>query len=275
MDEQPARLRDLARVFLKIGAMSYGGPAIMGIMQNEIQERRRWLDKERFRRRSVDREHVCRARERRSSPFSSATPKAVLPAASLPAFASSFRPSRSCCCLASAYGAFGALPAMRNAFYGIGPVVVGISPWRSTGWPGNDQGSPADSHRNRCRRPHAVQSGRPGRDAVGSRLRRHGTVSSPGAPVRRLYCCWFSPWPAAYAAEGFVVGAALPIADPGPRSTAAMATLWDVGAFFFKVGTFTCGGGLSMLASCRTQGRRSIRLADAAGVRRRPGAGAS
>ena len=34
MDDQPARLRDLARVFLKIGAMSYGGPAIMGIMQN-------------------------------------------------------------------------------------------------------------------------------------------------------------------------------------------------------------------------------------------------
>ena len=48
MDEQPARLGDLARVFFKIGAMSYGGPAIMGIMQNEIQERRRWLGKERF-----------------------------------------------------------------------------------------------------------------------------------------------------------------------------------------------------------------------------------
>jgi chromate transporter len=57
----------------------------------------------------------------------------------------------------------------------------------------------------------------------------------------------------AYAAEGFVVGAALPIADPGPRSTAAMATLWDVGAFFFKVGTFTFGGGLSMLAFMQDQ----------------------
>ena len=28
--------------------------------------------------------------------------------------------------LASVYAAFGALPALRNAFYGIGPVVVGI-----------------------------------------------------------------------------------------------------------------------------------------------------
>jgi chromate transport protein ChrA len=28
--------------------------------------------------------------------------------------------------LASAYGSFGTLPALRNAFYGIGPVVVAI-----------------------------------------------------------------------------------------------------------------------------------------------------
>ena len=28
--------------------------------------------------------------------------------------------------LATAYVAFGALPSVRNAFYGIGPVVVGI-----------------------------------------------------------------------------------------------------------------------------------------------------
>ena len=38
MNTQPPGLADIARVFLKIGAMSYGGPAIMGIMQTEIQE---------------------------------------------------------------------------------------------------------------------------------------------------------------------------------------------------------------------------------------------
>jgi len=36
------RLAEVARVFLKLGALSYGGPAIMGIMQAEIQERRQW-----------------------------------------------------------------------------------------------------------------------------------------------------------------------------------------------------------------------------------------
>jgi chromate transporter len=41
-------LIDIATSFLAIGAMSYGGPAIMGIMQAEIQEKRQWVSKERF-----------------------------------------------------------------------------------------------------------------------------------------------------------------------------------------------------------------------------------
>src|SRR5580704_2079143 len=46
--KHPPGLADIARVFLKIGAMSYGGPAIMGIMQTEIQEKRQWIGKEKF-----------------------------------------------------------------------------------------------------------------------------------------------------------------------------------------------------------------------------------
>lgn len=40
--------REVVSGFLKIGAMSYGGPAIMGLMQAEFQEKRGWLSKERF-----------------------------------------------------------------------------------------------------------------------------------------------------------------------------------------------------------------------------------
>ena len=43
-----AHWREVAGGFLKIGAMSYGGPAIMGLMQTEFQEKRGWLSKERF-----------------------------------------------------------------------------------------------------------------------------------------------------------------------------------------------------------------------------------
>lgn len=48
MSQRSVGLGEIARVFLKIGAMSYGGPAIMGIMQTEIQEKCRWIEKPQF-----------------------------------------------------------------------------------------------------------------------------------------------------------------------------------------------------------------------------------
>jgi chromate transporter len=39
---------DIAAQLLRIGATAYGGPAIMGIMQAELQEKRGWVSKERF-----------------------------------------------------------------------------------------------------------------------------------------------------------------------------------------------------------------------------------
>ncbi len=40
--------KDIAASLLKLGATAYGGPAIMGIMQAELQEKRQWLPKSRF-----------------------------------------------------------------------------------------------------------------------------------------------------------------------------------------------------------------------------------
>src|SRR5213593_5286692 len=42
------RLQDVAAALLKLGATAYGGPAIYGILQAELQEKRRWVSKERF-----------------------------------------------------------------------------------------------------------------------------------------------------------------------------------------------------------------------------------
>jgi len=42
------RWQELASVFLKLGALSYGGSAMLGIMQAEIAERRQWLSNERY-----------------------------------------------------------------------------------------------------------------------------------------------------------------------------------------------------------------------------------
>jgi len=40
--------QDIAANLLKLGATAYDGPAIMGIMQAELQEKRQWVSKERF-----------------------------------------------------------------------------------------------------------------------------------------------------------------------------------------------------------------------------------
>ena len=42
------RWKEIATSFLKIGATAYGGPAIMGVMQAEFQEKRQWVSKPRF-----------------------------------------------------------------------------------------------------------------------------------------------------------------------------------------------------------------------------------
>ncbi len=253
MDDQPARLRDLARVFLKIGAMSYGGPAIMGIMQNEIQERRRWLGKERF----VEGLSIVNM-----LPGPGATQLAIFIGHTkgglaggivagvcfiIPAFAIMLL-------LASAYGAFGALPAMRNAFYGIGPVVVGIfavAIYRLA----------RGTIKDRLQIPIAVA-------AVGlmlfSPFGLAVTLLAAGCAGMALFHSWRTGL-AALLMLGPRRGRRLcrrgiycrfGAARCGCRDRdrpSVLATLWDVGAFFFKVGTFTFGGGLSMLAFMQEQ----------------------
>jgi hypothetical protein len=34
---------DIASAFLRLGTTAYGGPAIMGLMQVELQQKRQWL----------------------------------------------------------------------------------------------------------------------------------------------------------------------------------------------------------------------------------------
>ncbi len=47
--EPSARLREVALLFLKLGATSFGGPAAyIGLMHHEVVNRRRWMDDQRF-----------------------------------------------------------------------------------------------------------------------------------------------------------------------------------------------------------------------------------
>jgi chromate transporter len=48
MSDRPAGLPEVARTFLQIGTIGFGGPAIIGIMQAELQEKRAWLTRREF-----------------------------------------------------------------------------------------------------------------------------------------------------------------------------------------------------------------------------------
>ena len=117
--------KDITITLFRLGATSYGGPAIMGVMQAELQERRRWVSKERFL------EGLAVAN---MVPGATATQLGIFLAYArggwwggllgglsfvLPAFVIML-------VLTIAYATFGVTPLARSALYGLGPVVIGL-----------------------------------------------------------------------------------------------------------------------------------------------------
>src|SRR5256884_967352 len=117
--------QDIAANLLKLGATAYGGPAIMGIMQAELQEKRQWVSKERF----VEGLSLVN----------------MLPGASAAQLSMFLGYARGgwwggllgglcfvlpgffiLLLLTMGYAALGVTPIMRGALYGLGPVVLGI-----------------------------------------------------------------------------------------------------------------------------------------------------
>jgi chromate transporter len=243
---------EIAGVFLKIGAMSYGGPAIMGIMQAEIQEKRGWISKQEF---------VEGLALVNMLPGPGATQLGIFIGHAkaglaggiiagvcfiLPAFLIMLA-------LAAAYVAFGTLPSMRNAFYGIGPVVVGIfavAVYRL--------GRATIRERSQIAIAVAVAvvmfltpvglvlplmaAGCAGIALFHSR--RTGLIALAGVTVA---------FGAYYLIDSslaqFITPAAVVSQQPNPASP----SFWEVAGFFLKVGAFTFGGGLSMLAFMQEQ----------------------
>lgn len=118
-------LPELAGVFLKIGAVGYGAAAIWGLIQSEVQERRAWLSKERFLEGmafvnllpGAPAMQMCIFVGYQRAGFWGGVLAGL--AFMAPAFALMLL-------LSVAAAQFGALPFMRDAFYGLSPVVLGI-----------------------------------------------------------------------------------------------------------------------------------------------------
>src|SRR5262250_3485810 len=117
--------KEIATTLFQLGATSYGGPAIMGFMQAELQQRRKWVSKERFL------EGLAVAN---MVPGATATQLGIFLAYArggwwggllggiafvLPAFVIMLA-------LTIVYATFGVTPLARSALYGLGPVVIGL-----------------------------------------------------------------------------------------------------------------------------------------------------
>jgi chromate transporter len=252
MTDRSTGLAEIARVFFKIGAMSYGGPAIMGIMQTEVQEKRQWISKPQF---------VEGLALVNMLPGPGATQLGIFLGHAkagclggtlagvcfmLPAFLIMLA-------LAAAYAAFGALPAAQSAFYGIGPVVVGIfgaSIYRL--------GKNTVKERTQIAiligaaavillTPVGLVATLLAAGCVGIALfhsRRTGVMS-----LALLIAAV-----AAYrAADIFFFASSMPATSLARQSNPVAPGLWELGTFFLKVGAFSFGGGLSMLAFIQEQ----------------------
>jgi chromate transporter len=252
MNEQKVGLGEIARVFLKIGAMSYGGPAIMGIMQTEIQEKRQWLGKQQFVEGLALVNMLPGPGATQLGIFIGHT-KAGLAGGILAGLCFMLPAFLIMLILATVYVAFGALPAARNAFYGIGPVVVGIfavSVYRLA------RGTIKDfSQIVIALTAFAVMLLTP--LGIVFPLLAAGCVGIALFHSRRTGLIALALLIAAFGV--YSVGDMLlakwgvPPSDIALQSNGAPPGLAELGAFFFKVGAFSFGGGLSMLAFIEEQ----------------------
>jgi chromate transporter len=239
---------DIAAQLLKIGATAYGGPAIMGIMQAELQEKRQWVSKERF----VEGLSLVNM-----LPGATAAQLSIFLGYArggwwggllgglcfvLPGFFVLLA-------LTMGYAALGVTPVLRGALYGLGPVVMGI---------------------------YLVAVYRLGKAAMNTRpqvlIALAAGVATLASPVgvagilllaggvglwlfhsRRLGVSVLVSVAACLAVVHIIARLAFVpgvVAAPGDPPA---ASLLQVGAFLLKVGALTFGGGLTMIAFMQEQ----------------------
>ena len=245
IDPGPTHWREIASEFLKLGATSYGGPAIMGVMQAELQERRQWVTKERF----LEGLSLVNM-----LPGATATQLGIFLGYArggwwggllggicfvVPAFLVMLA-------LTVAYASLGVTPIVRDALYGLGPVVLGIFVMAVYRLGRSAASTP----------PQAVIAVMAALAVLATPLSIAAILVLAGAAGLLLFHAR-RPGVIAAALTASVV-AVLPALLWTPASGVARripdaSSLVDIGAYFFEVGAFTVGGGLTMIAFIQQQ----------------------
>src|SRR5262245_52877640 len=237
-DTMAGSRKEIALSFLKVGATAYGGPAIMGLMQAEFQERRQWTTKPRFLE-GLALVNVL--------PGATATQLGIFLGYvrggwwggllaglcfAAPAFVVMLA-------LAVAYRAFGVNPILRGALYGLGPVVLAIF-----------FAALVRLGRSALRAPAQwlIALGAAGITLV-TPLGAAAILLLAGGVGLLLFHSWLA---AAAVVVAIVVSLAL-LPRLAPRSLivgtgAAAPTLGGLASLFAAIGALTFGGGLTMIA---------------------------
>src|SRR5215831_9666107 len=244
----PKDLKEIAGSLFKLGATSYGGPAIMGIMQAELQEKRKWVSKERF----LEGLSVANM-----LPGATATQLGIFLGYArggwwggligglcfiVPAFFIMLA-------LTMAYATLGFTPVARGAMYGLGPVVIGlfaVAVYRL----GKSAMSTTPEIAIAVLAAAASAATPVGIVAILILAGLAGFVLFHSRQPRAMLFCaaaFVAVLVAAWWLNGPAAGAVVARGVPNPRS------LVDVGAYFLKVGSFTIGGGLTMIAFIQDQ----------------------
>jgi chromate transporter len=238
--------KEIASSLTKLGVMSYGGPAIMGVMQTELQEKRQWVTKERF---------VEGLALVNMLPGAGATQLAIFLGYArggwwgglvsglcfvLPAFFIMLA-------LTIGYSALGATPIMRGALYGLGPVVLAIFLVAVC-----RLGKSAVSRVSQALIAIAAASA-----AVFTSIGVAGILLLAGGIGLFLFYSRKTGTTVLLAAALALFGLHFafwgPAAPVALHSAAASPVLPELASFFCKVGALTFGGGLSMIAFIQEQ----------------------
>ena len=239
--------KEIMAALFRLGATSYGGPAIMGIMQADLLEKRKWVSKERFL------EGLAVAN---MVPGATATQLGIFFAYArggwwggllgglsfvLPAFVIMLG-------LTVVYAGLGVTPIARGALYGVGPVVLAlfaVAVYRL----GRTAASTV---------PEAIIGLVAAAASVWSPLGIVAILLLAGAAGLLLFqprtprvvvlssvvflVVFSASWWIATTSSAVGAGSI-----PNPNN------LWELGRYFFKVGAFTIGGGLTMIAFIQDQ----------------------
>lgn len=238
---------EIAAALFKLGATAYGGPAMMGVMQTELQDKRQWVTRERF----VEGLSLVNM-----LPGATATQLGIFLGYArggwwggllaglcfvVPGFVIMLA-------LTMAYAVLGVTPAMRGALYGLGPVVLGIffvAVYRL----GRSAVTATPQSMIGVISALALASGSIG---VAGILLLAGSAGLFFFYDRRVGLLVAAAVIVALALAP-VVWSMVPATPAVARATAGSTRLVDIGAYFFKVGALTVGGGLAMIAFMQHQ----------------------